>query len=590
MPGIKKITLLIIPLILLFAFVITNFSLQPVLASKCDDIKDLDKRYDCYKDEEASTSKKLSDVRKQKNDVSEKINNLLGQLNVTQSELNSLQYDINTLVQTLESINTTLLEKNDELEDKILFRNKVVRNYSKRGVLNDLEIFFSSNRTGDLNGFEYSTLTYMFEKVLNLETRRIIGALNTEIYNYERDKEEAEDLKNELVSAQAALIAAKNTLENERRLAQTDLNVLAEKESSYQQKLSEISSKQQEILAAKAGDDSGTVGDYDAPKWEVPKPPFKPAFGFFSYGAYTHYKGMSQYGAKGRAEDGDSYKDIIKYYYGEKVKEIDTPSKICVDGYGKIELQYYLYGLAEMPSGWPEDALMAQAIAGRTYALRYHDAGKCICTSQSCQVFLKSKADNPPKRWKDAVDDTEDMVIGGNTNAMYSSTTGGYLDESGWDVDGKWPNDAYEKKAKSPWFYWAWYSQNYRFDSSTCGLKHPWLDEDEMADILNSWVVWRKGNNKDRDRITPVTTSCWGGNPYSNKQMANRADELDKKYTSVSGVSTVIGNNGRTQSISFNTNHGKITIDGAEFRTVFNLRAPGYIALKSRLYDIQHER
>ena len=35
----------------------------------------------------------------------------------------------------------------------------------------------------------------------------------------------------------------------------------------------------------------------------------------------------------------------------------------------ELDLEEYLYGLAEMPSSWPAEALKAQAIAGRTYAL-----------------------------------------------------------------------------------------------------------------------------------------------------------------------------------------------------------------------------
>ena len=35
----------------------------------------------------------------------------------------------------------------------------------------------------------------------------------------------------------------------------------------------------------------------------------------------------------------------------------------------ELPLEEYLYGLGEMPSSWPEEALQAQAIAGRTYAL-----------------------------------------------------------------------------------------------------------------------------------------------------------------------------------------------------------------------------
>lgn len=573
----------------------------------CKNISDLDDRAACYeeqidKNEEKyeSTSKKLSDIRNQKESVTGKINSLLSSLNVTQAELNAIQAEINSMNTSLEEIKKTLIEKNGQLEEKLSFRNRVIRTYSKRSFISELELFFGSPAVGDedLSGFQHSTLTYMYGKSFNREAMRLIGVLNSEIDAYEADKKEAEALKKELEGTQAELIAAKIKIESEKNLVQGDLNVLAEKEGAYEGELKEISnriseysSKQQEILNLKSGGENGSVGDYQAPKWSTPKPGFSPAFAAFSYGAYTHYWGMSQYGAEGRAQAGKSYKDIIKFYYNASVKEKDDfPSKVCVDGYGEMDFQKYLYGLAEMPSDWEKEALKAQAVAGRSYAYKYVKAGKCICTSQSCQVFLKSKADNPPSRWKEAVDATKREIIDKDTGSkgygMYSSTTGGYINDVGWDVDGKWPGGAYEKKADSPWFYWAWYSKTYRFDSDTCGRKHPWLNSEEMADILNAAVVLSKKNDS---RISPTTTSCWGGDPYSISELREKAEEVGTGYKKVTKVRVDIGSNGITSKVTFETDRGTVSIGGDALKSAFNLRAPGYISIRSRLYDFQNE-
>ena len=99
----------------------------------------------------------------------------------------------------------------------------------------------------------------------------------------------------------------------------------------------------------------------------------------------------------------------------KRILNKETPQypdqEIKVSGYGEMSFQDYLYGLAEMPSDWPEDALKAQAVAGRTYAYNYAKQGKTICTTESCQVFLKSKSDNPPDRWKSAVDGTTGKIL-----------------------------------------------------------------------------------------------------------------------------------------------------------------------------------
>ncbi|RJR26849.1 hypothetical protein C4561_03685 [candidate division WWE3 bacterium] len=579
------------------------FTASSFLISKADDpcknIQDLDDRAACYEkeieereEEYQSTSKKLSEVRSKKNDISSKINELAGQLNVTQAELNEVDSDIKSLQAVLEEINKNLTDRKDKLSEKIALRNHVIRNYSKRTLMNDLELFFGAGM-GDtkLSGFQLSYMTYMFNKSVSDEAIKLIKALNAEIGNFEKDKAEAEKLKGELETEKNNLVALKNDLDNRKANAQGEYSELDEKETGYErdlenieEEIEDLSEKQQAILKAKYGDENGTVGDYASPTAKTPDPPFKPAFAAFSYGAYTHYNGMSQYGAKGRAEDGDDYKEILEFYYKTGVEEKDGfPDSIEVQGHGKMDFQKYLYGIAEMPGDWPMDALKAQAIAARTYAYR---SNKPICTTQSCQVFLKSKSDNPPSRWKQAVDDTEDKILKDPKTSQYSSTTGGYINNVGWDADGKWPGDAYEKKAGSPWFYKAWYTKSYN-TSESCGHPHPWLTEKEMADILNAWVVWRKGSNSDKDRISPVTTSCWGGDPYSVDKMADKAAEFGEKYTSVSSVDVDISNGGYTSKVYFQTNRGSVAIDGDTFKTVYNLRAPAYISIKSRLFDLE---
>ncbi len=110
-----------------------------------------------------------------------------------------------------------------------------------------------------------------------------------------------------------------------------------------------------------------------------------------------------------------------------------------------------------------------------------------------------------------------------------------------------------------------------------------------MADILNSWRVWRKGSGDEKEHISPVTTSCWGGDPYSHDEMKEKAAKYGDSYNSVRSVDVNISNNGYTYEVIFGTNNGTVKIPGEEFKTVFNLRAPGYVSLRSRLFDIEME-
>ena len=172
----------------------------------CKSITDLDKKAECYEkeieereEEYQSTSKKLADVRSKKNGISSKITELSGQLNVTQAELNEVDGDIKELQAVLEEINKNLSDRKDRLSEKIALRNHVIRNYSKRTMMNELELFFGAGM-GDtkLSGFQLSYMSHMFNKSVSDEAITLIKALNSEISNFEKDKAEAEKLKNEV--------------------------------------------------------------------------------------------------------------------------------------------------------------------------------------------------------------------------------------------------------------------------------------------------------------------------------------------------------------------------------------------------------
>ena len=281
---------------------------------------------------------------------------------------------------------------------------------------------------------------------------------------------------------------------------------------------------------------------------------------------------MSQYGARGRAGSGQDYKAILRAYYGKDPVGKDTGGDINVSGLGSMNFEEkYLYGIAEMPSSWHPEALKAQAVAARTYAYRSKQNGQAICTTEACQVFSKSKSDSPPQAWKDAVDSTRGQVIE-DVVTYYASTHGGFTTTMGWDTtDGSggsgFVDKSYDKAGGSPWVYKAWYTQGYSTSSDKCGRSNPWLSGEEVADIINA--------AKYRDeRVTPVTTSCWGGSPYSHAELREKAGGP----SNVSSV-TVVQGNGSTNEVIFQTDKGEVRLSGSEFKTAFNIRAPGRLSI-----------
>ena len=256
-----------------------------------------------------------------------------------------------------------------------------------------------------------------------------------------------------------------------------------------------------------------------------------------------------------------------------------------------------------MPGSWGDEggmeALKAQAVAARSYALAYTDEGRgsAICTTEACQVFKNSEKGG---NWNKAVEATSGWILVANgkpLKAKYASTAGGYIfsyndSYTGWTTPGLWDtangrggwtNQAYEKTGGSPWFYKGWYKSR---SGASCGRSHPWLNGEEMADILNAWTVLVKNNQSD-SRVVPLG-GCGGGDPYSMSELRSKAAQMGGGYGSVSDVSKPsYSDGGFTDSVTFSTDKGSVTIKGDEFKKAFNLRAPGWISLKSRLFNIE---
>lgn len=362
--------------------------------------------------------------------------------------------------------------------------------------------------------------------------------------------------------------------------------------------LADLSSRQEELLAQKAGGFATSIGDTPPtlePCSGAPgtdsfcDPGFRPAFAGFSFGA-PHRTGMSQYGAYGRSKSGQSAETILSaYFQGSSLrKDYPVPSTIGVTGRGRVSFEEnYLLGVYEVPESWGDkggfEALKAQAVAARSYALAVTNNGAgTICVTEACQVY---KPQLKTGKWAEAVRATRGWVLikdGQPAKTYFSASTGGYtISQWGWsgikDTSGEWPATSYEKVSGSPWFYKGWFKSR---SGATCGRSNPWLTSAQMADILNGWKVLYQGGG-DVNRVVPPDP-CWSGNPYSVSELSSIGG-----YTSVSSVSVVYGTSGSTQSVTFGTNKGSVTINAEELKRAFNLRAPGNIGIKSSLFNIE---
>jgi peptidoglycan hydrolase CwlO-like protein len=502
-------------------------------------------------------------------DINKQLNELTQALNQSKAATTPLEQQVNSIRGRISFIETDLVrKKNDidkgykELEKQTEELNLAIRNYYIKSYYNSpILIFLSSNTASEI------TQVLAYQKAAADQDKRIITNIALSISSLEERKASLE-------SEQSKLSVTKANLDK----------VIADAKK-YQGELSgkiaELSAKQQEIINARSGSFTATIGDSNlADDYKASIVGFRESapsgyFAVFSFGAHTHRKGMSQYGARGRAQSGQSASQILNAYYGKDPVSKDTGGSIRVAGYGEMDFEgKYLMGIAEMPSTWHPEALKAQAIAARTYAYRYKQQGSEICTTEACQVYNDGKANNTPASWRAAVESTRGQVLE-DVVTYYASTHGGFTTTRGWDTTdgsggGNFVDKAWDKVGGSPWLYKAWYTQGYSTSSDKCGRDNPWLNPEEMADIVNAALALRQGG-VDTSRITPVTTSCWGGNPYSMSELRGMVSGSISSATSVS----VSQGNGVTSSVTING----ISISGEDFKRAFNLRAPGRLSV-----------
>lgn len=532
---------IVLSLVLLFPI---TYNLLP---SSADEIDDLQKQID-----------ELSRAREQSVKATKPLE---GQLDSLKRQLAQIQAALDNLSASIKRKELELKLREEKLVELIvIFNERVGEDYKNGYVYNPLGLVLGQSKLSD-------KLYHL--KTIN-ENREIIKGISGEIVNVLASKEKLEKDKSKQAILQVEADKNATFLGGEIKKAQAY-------QADLEGKIADLSAKQQQILAARSGQFTASIGDSElADDINASIKGFRDSapsgsFAVFSFGAHTHRKGMSQYGARGRAQGGQNYQAILKAYYGKEPNSKDTGGTIKVAGHGEMNFEeQYLYGIAEMPSSWHQEALKAQAIAARTYAIRYKNEGKEICTSEACQVFSKSKSDNPPQAWKDAVNSTRGQVVE-DVVTFYASTHGGYASPIGWDTTdggggGNFIDKSYDKLGGSPWLYKAWYTQGYSPSSDKCGRSNPWLNGEEMADIINA------AKYRD-DRVTPIS-SCWGGNPYSHAELREKANGP----SSVSSV-TVIQGNGTTSEVRFQTDKGQITLSGSEFKTAFNIRAPGRLSI-----------
>ena len=535
-------------------------------------------------DQIAQLTKQISDLESSISPLRKESTNLQSQITQTKNTINHISTQVDTLGQQL-------IDRQSDLEvQQILLGQRVRRYYINSQKYNPFLIFFASDQSSSLIQ-QYSW------------SQSIISTDRNTIVNYTQDINQINQNKTALEAQKVKLATIKSSFENRFGFLSGEIK----KAETYK---AELTQKQQSLIAEKTAMFSTAVGDVtssDDPASAVSfNPGFSPAFAVFSFGA-PHRKGMSQYGAFGRAKAGQNMETILKAYYGNiKIEKMDSPSSIKTT-VGTIPFEdNYLLGIAEMPASWGDqggyEALKAQAIAARTYAINStNNLSGTICVTEACQVYSHSRLDNPG-RWRQAVQDTRGMVVKSNqTNnifsTMYASTSGGATTSYSsnghstpqlWDTScgnqSCWPGSSFENQAGSPWFYKGWYKTR---SNLTGGRSNPWLTNDEFADIINAQIYFSKTHDSSHlSQVQNCLGSC-DNNAWSRDELRRQVADKGGPVSNINSVSVDYSTSGYTQTIRLSTDKGDFSFNGSDFGNTYTLRAPGALTAQSSLYNIE---
>lgn len=507
------------------------------------------------------------------------------------SQISKLSREIDTISAQLSKTEKDISQREEDLAyAKELFDVKTTNHYKFLRLYDPIAPFLFSSDASEA----FREIT--FRQRAADEDRQIMNKYADDLAQLKKDKDNLE--KN-----QTSLAAAKKSLDDRAKV----LGAEVAKVESY---IASLSAKQQQFIAQKLGSLNLPTTLGAGPLYCTDdrnlNPGFSPAYAFYTYGI-PHRVGMNQYGAYGRASSGQNYDQILHAYFNFDSYQDGVNTTIRVNNGNGVNqgsviwsgsLDDYVRRIYEIPASWPAEALKAQAIAARSYALAVTNNGAdSICANQNCQVF---KTDPKGGAWDQAVSETSGKVMkaGGQIiTAWYSSTDGGYTfpnnevwgggylswtknlrdTNSGVSSFSDLQSSSYDKD--SPCFYAA---QGWRNEYG----KSAWLKPEEVADIANVILLARHPDVDKRhlyqtDKPNPEGVETWSADQVK-QELSQRGDTPINSASSVTVTGVDFGS-GKTTQVTIN---GK-PFPGEEFRNWFNLRAPANIQIVGPLFNVE---
>lgn len=414
---------------------------------------EIDAQISSKKNEMQSLNSNIAAIQKQ-------ISNLSTNYNISQNQLNSLKSQINDLIHQISDSENSLAEIKTQSDEKTSEINNLIAN-----IQNNINSLAEYNRINSSSKFlplknDYESAMFQLDQIIELQNsqednlidertkmNRVNDDLTSAISKFKSQKDElskSQDLiankLSELNSQLNQQASAKQSIQSMVQGIQSTIKQLTEEQKIALQ-------KEKEILEA------ATKNPYKEPQIFN-----KGEFYFEGRGRDLydgHSVGMSQWGAYGAGYKGMDYKTIItKYYTGTNVSGDYSNKTINVAGYGVMNIEDYLSGIGEIPDKacqtdsnkgkdyvvaddpnntwdcWPEEAIKAQIVAARSYALGSiaSNPNMAVATDATFQVYKGGKA----KKW--AADSTHGQIVTNGSGKIlttyYTSSMRGHSEDN----------------------------------------------------------------------------------------------------------------------------------------------------------------
>lgn len=237
-----------------------------------------------------------------------------------------------------------------------------------------------------------------------------------------------------------------------------------------------------------------------------------------------------------------------KWYRGELIL-LTNNNRSSITVVNKVALEDYLLSVvpSEIPNQWAIEAIKAQSVAARSYALGYlnrrRSKGYDLESTVEDQVYLGIASEK--KRTSDAVRETNGLILLDKENkpliALYHSSAGGYTDsiENIWDKE---PSDHIKPKPdyddNSPHFKW-----------------YKTYELSEISKLLNSLKLGEVTS------ITPISRSIskrvmWIEITGTNKKIKMRGDEFRRAIKLPSAKFNLVIENNKVKFAGRGYGHG----------------------------------